>query len=77
METYIDVTFNADGERASVVHKKLQDLGLKPTIGDHDYVYNWKGIATLEEEMIFIDNIQSQLKGTGVFLRFTTIKYIL
>ena len=74
METYVDLFFNADGDKASVVHKKLSDLGLKPTIGGHDYVYNWNGLATIDEEMVFIDNIQSQLKGTGVFLRFSTTR---
>ena len=74
METYVDVYFSVDGEKASLIHQKILSLGFKPTIGEHDFIYNWKGIVNIEEEINFIDNIQSKLKGTGVFLKFTTIR---
>jgi len=74
METYIDVFLNSDGDKASVVHKKLVDMGLKPTIGEHDFIYNWNGLVTIEEEIEFIDKIQQNLKGTGVTLRFKTMR---
>ena len=47
-------------------------MGLKPTLGDHDFVYNWNGIVNIEEEIEFIEKIQSALRGTGAMLRFTT-----
>jgi hypothetical protein len=72
METYIDIYLNADGELGSTIHKKLIDLGLKPTIGEHDYVFNWKGIVNIEEEMQFIDKVQNTLKGSGAVLKFKT-----
>jgi hypothetical protein len=74
METYIDIFLNPDGEKASVIHKKLTEIGLKPTIGDHDYIYNWKSIVKIDEEIQFIDKVLLNLKGTGVTLRFTTIR---
>ena len=74
METYVDVFLNMDGEKASIIHKKLIEMGLKPTIGEHDFVYNWNGIVTIDEEIKFIDNVQSKLKGTSAILRFTTIR---
>lgn len=74
METYIDIYINADGEKASVIHSKLIKIGLKPTIGEHDFVYNWKRVANIEEELNLIENIQSTLKGTGVILKFKTIR---
>ena len=74
METYIDVYFSVDGEKASIIHKKILSLGFKPTIGDHDFIYNWNGIVNIEEEITFIDKIQSKLEGTGAFLKFTTIR---
>ena len=74
METYIDVYHCADGEKASIIHKKLVDLGLKPTIGEHDFIYNWNGIVNMEDEIKLIDKIQTSLKGTGALLRFTTIR---
>jgi len=74
METYVDIFINADGENISVIHNKMIELGLKPTIGDHDFVYNWKGITNIEEEIRFIEVIQNKLKGTGVLLKFTTVR---
>ena len=74
METYVDIFINVDGEKISIIHKKLIEMGLKPTIGEHDFVYNWKGIVTIDEEIKFIEKIQSNLKGTGVILRFTSIR---
>ena len=58
METYVDVYLNADGEKASKVHKKLVQLKLKPTIGEHDYVYTWESLATIEDELKFIEKVQ-------------------
>jgi len=74
METYIDVYLSVDGEKASIIYKKILLLGLKPTIGDHDFIFNWKRIVNIDEEITFIDNIQSELKGTGAILKFTTIR---
>jgi hypothetical protein len=74
METYLDILINADGEKASVIHKKLLNLGLKPTIGEHEYVYKWEGLADLDKEMELIDKIQETLKDTGAMLKFTTIR---
>jgi len=74
METYVDVFMNVDGEKASVIHNKLLKMGLKPTIGEHDFVYNWNGIASIEEEIKLIDRIQETLKGTGVILKFKTMR---
>jgi hypothetical protein len=74
METFIDVYLNVDGERASIIYKKLISLGLKPTIGEHDFVYDWKSIVDIEEELNFIEDIQSKLKGSKVILKFTTIR---
>lgn len=74
METYVDVFLDMDGEKASIVYKKLIEIGLKPTIGDHDFVHNWNRIVTMDEEIKFIDHVQSHLKGTGTILRFITIR---
>ncbi len=74
MEIYIDVYLNADGEKASIIYKKILKLGLKPTIGEHDFVYDWKGIVDIEEELKFIESIQSALSGTKALLKFKTIR---
>ena len=74
METYIDVFFNMDGEKASDVFKILTDMGLKYCIGEHDFVYDWKGIVDINEELNLINDIQNRLKGSGVILRFKTTR---
>jgi hypothetical protein len=74
METYIDIFFSTDGEKASIIEKKLIDMGLKPTIGDHDFVYDWGKIVESSEVANFVDKIQSNLKGSGAILKFTTIR---
>ncbi len=74
METFVDVYLSVDGEKGSVIFNKLNEIGLKSYIGEHDFVYDWKGIATISDELKLVDKIQSQLKGTGVMLKFTTIR---
>ena len=74
METYVDVYISADGEKASQIFNKLSQMELKYYIGEHDFVYDWKGIVTIDDELKLVDKIQSKLKGTGAFLKFTTIR---
>ena len=74
METFVDVYLSVDGEKGSVIFNKLNEIGLKSYIGEHDFVYDWKGIATISDELKLVDKIQLQLKGTGVMLKFTTIR---
>jgi len=74
METYIDIFINSDSEKASVIFDKLSKMGLKYHIGEHDFIYDWKGIVSIKEELVFIDSIQEKLKGANVTLKFTTIR---
>ena len=74
METFLDVYVSPDGEKASGIFQKLLAFGFKPTIGDHDFVYYWKRLVNLDEEIDFVDNIQAALKGSGALLRFVTIR---
>jgi len=74
METYVDIYFNTDGEKASIVEQKLKDLGFKTNIGDHDFVYDWGKIVDSDEVIRFIEKIQLYLKNTGIILKFTTIR---
>ena len=74
METYIDIYVNADGEKSSIIFKKLTEIGLKHNIGEHDFIYDWRKAASISEELALADKIQETLKGTGAILRFTTIR---
>jgi hypothetical protein len=74
MKTYIEVYVSADGEKGSVITQKLMDMGLKSSIGEHDFEYKWKNNVTLPEVLRFVDNVQSKLAGSGTILKFTTIR---
>jgi hypothetical protein len=74
MKTYVEVLVSADGEKASVITERLLDMGLKSAIGEHDFVYRWKGDVVLAEVLRFVDQVQLRLKGTGAILKFTTIR---
>ena len=70
----MEILHNADGEKASVIFEILSDTGLKPALGEHDFVYNWKKNVPLPIVIRFLDDIISKLKGTGAILKFTTIR---
>ena len=72
METYIDVYIYADGENASNIYKKIMNMGLKPAIGKHDFVKEWEGIISIDKVANFANEVQSELKGTGAYLKFTS-----
>ena len=74
METYVDVFVNADGKKASLIIERLLEMGLKPGIGEHDFIYDWKGIVDLKTEIAFVDSVQEKLYGTGAILKFTTVR---
>lgn len=74
MKTYVEVYVTADGEKASVITRKLHEMGLEPSFGEHDFEYKWKDNVTLPEVLRFVDNVQSKLKGTGAILKFATIR---
>ncbi|UCG68068.1 MAG: hypothetical protein JSV09_09535 [Thermoplasmata archaeon] len=74
MKTYIEVFVSTDGEKGSVITKKLIEMGLSSSIGEHDFEYKWKKNVTLPEVLRFVDDVQAKLRGTGTILKFTTIR---
>lgn len=74
MKTYVEVYVSTEGEKASVITEKLLELGLKPTIGEHDFEYTWKENVVLNEVLKFVDHIQSKLKGFKAILKFSTFR---
>jgi len=66
METYIDVYVNVDGEKSSVIFKKLTDIGLKHNIGEHDFVYDWGKVAPISDELELADKIHHYRKLNGI-----------
>lgn len=74
MKTYVEVYVSADGAKASEILEILTNIGFQSAFGEQDFVFNWKKEVVLPEILKFVDKIQSKLKGTGVLLKFTTIK---
>lgn len=73
MKTYVEILHSADGEKASKIFEILSEMGLKPSFGQHDFVYTWKNDVTVAEVLKFLDHVLFKLKDTGVILKFSTI----
>ncbi len=74
MKTYVEILHNVDGEKVSTIFEKMKDLGFKPALGEHDFVFIWKKDVVISEVISFLDSVVSKLKGTGAILKFTTIR---
>jgi hypothetical protein len=74
MKTYVEIFHSADGEKVSEIFNKMKDLGFKPALGEHDFVYIWKKNVVITEVIDFLDDVVTRLKGTGAILKFTTIR---
>jgi len=74
MKTYVEIFHSVDGEIVSIIFNKMKDLGFKPALGEHDFVYVWKKDVVITEVIDFLDNVIRKLKGTGAILKFTTIR---
>ena len=74
MKTYVEILHSADGEKVSIIFEKMKNLGFKPALGEHDFVYIWKKNVVLNEVIEFLDDVVTKLKGSGAILKFTTIR---
>lgn len=75
MKTYVTLTLSSEGFPASEITKALLEMGFKPALGEHDFVYRWADKHVTTQDVIgFIDRVQSKLKGMGVGLHFTTLR---
>ena len=74
MKTYVEIFHSADGEKVSIIFNKMKDLGFKPALWEHDFVYIWKKNVVITEVIDFLDKVVIKLKGTGAILKFTTIR---
>lgn len=73
MKTYVEIIHSAEGEKASKIFEILSELGLRPSFGQHDFVYCWKSNVALPEVLKFLDHVLSKLKDTGAMVKFSTI----
>jgi hypothetical protein len=74
MKTYVEIFHSADGEQVIVIFERMKEMGFKPALGEHDFVYNWKKNVTMLEVITFLDKVILRLKGTGAILKFATFR---
>jgi hypothetical protein len=73
MKTYVEILHSTDGIKPSMIFEILTDMGLKPSYGQHDFVYYWNKDVTFTEIILFLDRLIKKLKGSGAILKFSTI----
>jgi len=71
-ETYLTLWFNSEGKAPTSVMVKLQEIGFKPSIGKHDFVYDWKHEIGLEDISKLGDTVHKKLKGLKVLYKLET-----
>lgn len=73
MRTNVSIIVSSEGGSMSEVAKSFGELGFKPTLGMHDFVYEWEETSVTPEKVIeFIDKVQKKLNGMNVGLHFVT-----
>jgi hypothetical protein len=73
MKTNVSIIISSEGGLMSEVAKRFRELGFKPTLGMHDFVYEWEETKVTSENVInLIDKVQKKLKDTNVGLHFVT-----
>ena len=73
MKTHVSIIVSSEGGLMSEVAKRFGELGFKPTLGMHDFVYEWEETKVTTEKVIdLIDKVQKKLKGMNVGLHSVT-----
>ena len=70
MRTYLDLWFAADGDELVNVVKRLEDIGLKTIIGQHDFYFDWRDDKEFKERM---GDVHKALRGSRALYRTHTI----
>ena len=73
MRTNVSIIVNSEGGLMSEVAERIKKIGFKPSLGMHDFQYNWEGVNVTPDKVIeLIDRVQKKLKGLNVGLHFMT-----
>jgi len=73
MRTNVSIIVSSEGGLMSEVVKRFGELGFKPTLGMHDFVYEWEETKVTPEKVIdLIDKVQIKLKGMEIGLHFVS-----
>jgi hypothetical protein len=73
MRTNVSIIVSSEGGLMSEVAERIKEIGFKPSLGMHDFQYNWEGVNVTPERVIeLIDKVQKKLKGLNAGLHFMT-----
>ena len=73
MKTNVSIIINSEGGIMSEVAFRFEELGFKPTLGMHDFIYKWDEANVTPEKIIDLaDKVQEKLRGLNVGLHFMT-----
>lgn len=73
MRTNVSIIISSEGGLMSEIARLFGELDFKPTLGMHDFVYEWEETNVVPETVIaLIDKVQKKLKGRNVGLHFVT-----
>lgn len=73
MKTYLIVWFSSEGAKPSEVTDRLLNMGFRPIEGEYDYVYDWGERPDVEAVLKIGDQLQNELKGSGIFFKLETV----
>jgi hypothetical protein len=66
VKTYIKIEFSSEGALPSEIIKRLEAIGWKPVIGQHDFmIEGGPGEGVGESYRRMIDDLHKALKGTN------------
>ena len=73
MRTNVSIMVNSEGGLMSEVAERIKEIGFTPSLGMHDFRFDWEGLNVTPEKVIeLIDKVQKKLKGLKVSLYFIT-----
>ena len=75
MRTYVRMLFNSEGIDPKSIVAIMDEVGFKPSLGIHDFVYEWgKKHASIDDVFDLAARLHSRLKGINVSYEITTVK---
>ncbi len=73
MRTYVRMIFHSEGADPLSVSTVMRELGFEQSMGLHDFVYNWRERASLEQVLNLVRTMHGRIKGLNVNYEITTV----
>ena len=73
MRTYVRMIFHSEGADPLSVSNVMRDLGFVESMGMHDFVYNWKERASIDQVLKLVSTMHGRIKGLDINYEITTV----